>query len=99
MSMKTESSARFKRSVSGGEGKGRRRDKSSSGYSGGLTMEAVSPELVHILIPHPHDYREWEIIGPDPVRGFWRLESRLRLDKDGTTIFCLVLHETQFERL
>jgi hypothetical protein len=61
-------------------------------------MEALSAEpLARILIEHPHSYRQWTILEKDAVAGFWRLQSRLRLDKEGTTTFELVLHESEFE--
>jgi hypothetical protein len=57
--------------------------------------------LARIRFEHPHAYRDWLIVGPKEVPGFWLLKSVLRLgDKDaGTTNFELIVHETQFERL
>jgi hypothetical protein len=62
-------------------------------------MEHVDHSTAKILVPHPHDYRTWEIVEPDSVAGFWLLESRIRLDKYGVTTFQLVLHESEFERV
>jgi hypothetical protein len=42
-----------------------------------------------ILIEHPHSYRQWTILEKDAVRGFWLLQSRLRLDKFDTTVFAI----------
>jgi hypothetical protein len=55
-----------------------------------------------LLIPHPHDYREWNITSRDEVRGFYNLESRLCLgrtscdDRLEYTVFNICLHESQF---
>jgi hypothetical protein len=52
--------------------------------------------------PHPHSYREWNIVGQCDVPGFFCLESRFRLNPGEVpasyTAFELCLHESQFER-
>ena len=55
--------------------------------------------VARLLIDHPHAYREWRIVGPASERGFYHLESSVRLDQFETTKFTLCLHETEFERL
>ena len=55
--------------------------------------------MARLLIDHPHAYREWRIVGPASERGFYHLESSVRLDQFETTKFTLCLHETEFERL
>jgi hypothetical protein len=58
-----------------------------------------------LLIEHPHAYRDWTIMGPAKERGFYRLESSIRIGLDfyeermTYTRFELCLHESQFERL
>jgi hypothetical protein len=58
-----------------------------------------------LLIDHPHSYRDWKITGPSEVRGFFHLESSIRVGLDyytermTYTRFRLCLHESQFERL
>jgi hypothetical protein len=58
---------------------------------------------VRLLIDHPHSYREWNIVGPCDVPGFFYLESRIRLNPGELpatyTAFELCLHESQFERV
>jgi hypothetical protein len=55
----------------------------------------------HILIDHPHSYREWNIVGQCDVPGFFYLESRFRLnpgEQPATyTAFELCLHECEFD--
>jgi hypothetical protein len=41
---------------------------------------ADSFNKAHLLIDHPHSYRDWDIIAPDDVPGFYHLESRFRLN-------------------
>ena len=55
--------------------------------------------MARLLIDHPHVYREWRIVGAASERGFYYLESSVRLDQYETTKFTLCLHETEFERL
>ena len=57
----------------------------------------------HLLIDHPHSYRDWDIIALADVPGFYHLESRLRLNPGEKpalyTIFTLCLHESEFEMI
>ena len=50
-----------------------------------------------LLIDHPHAYREWRIVGAASDRGFYHLESKVRLDQFETTTFTLCLDESEFE--
>ena len=56
-----------------------------------------------LFIDHPHGYRDWRIVGPSDVPGFFHLESTFRLDHytDGNarTTFHLCLHESEFTRI
>jgi hypothetical protein len=55
-----------------------------------------------LLIPHPHDYREWNITSKDEVPGFYNLTSKLCLGRNFSnnrleyTIFNICLHESEF---
>lgn len=63
------------------------------------TCFADSYNTARTLIGHPHAYREWKILGPDSIPGFYHLESRVRLDQYEITTHHLCLHESQFERI
>jgi hypothetical protein len=56
-----------------------------------------------LLFEHPHGYRDWRIVGPSSVPGFFHLESTFRLDPytDGNarSTFHLCFHESQFTRI
>jgi hypothetical protein len=41
--------------------------------------------VARLLIDHPHAYREWRIVGAASERGFYHLESSVRLDQFETT--------------
>ena len=64
---------------------------------------ADSFKKAHLLIDHPHSYRDWDLIAPADVPGFYHLESHLRLNPGEQpalyTIFALCLHESEFERI
>jgi hypothetical protein len=64
---------------------------------------ADSFKKAHLLIDHPHSYRDWDLIAPADVPGFYHLESHLRLNPGEQpalyTIFTLCLHESEFERI
>ena len=65
----------------------------------GREFEESRSTVARLLIDHPHAYREWRIVGAASERGFYHLESSVRLDQFETTKFTLCLHETEFERL
>jgi hypothetical protein len=58
---------------------------------------------VRILIDHPHSYRDWQILGPSSIPGFFHLRSSFRDSSPGQSpshsTFHLCLHETEFERI
>jgi len=58
---------------------------------------------VRILIDHPHSYRDWQILGPSSIPGFFHLRSSFRKTSAGQSpshsTFHLCLHETEFERI
>ena len=64
---------------------------------------ADSFNKAHLLIDHPHSYRDWDIIAPADVPGFYHLESRFRLNPGENpalyTTLTLCLHESEFERV
>ena len=70
-----------------------------NGVTTGRAFEESRSTVARLLIDHPHAYREWRIVGPASERGFYHLESSVRLDQFETTKFTLCLHETEFERL
>jgi hypothetical protein len=64
---------------------------------------AKSQATARLLIDHPHGYRDWRIVGPAAVPGFFILVSTFRLDpytqSNERTTFTLVLPDTEFERV
>ena len=70
-----------------------------NGVKTGREFEESRSTVARLLIDHPHAYREWKIVGPAGERGFYYLESSVRLDQFETTKFTLCLHETEFERI
>lgn len=59
----------------------------------------VIREGARLLIDHPHSHRDWEIVSPDEVSGFWILRSEVKLGGGDWATFELTLHESEFERL
>jgi hypothetical protein len=62
---------------------------------------ADSFNKAHLLIDHPHSYRDWDIVAPDDVCGFYHLESRFRLNPGENpalyTTLTLCLHEANLK--
>jgi hypothetical protein len=64
---------------------------------------------IRICFDHPHRGRNWRIVKPADVVGYWHVESTVIVDrrKDWSTgevrvttqSFSLVLHDSEFERI
>jgi hypothetical protein len=64
---------------------------------------ADSFNKARLLMDHPHSYRDWDIIAPADVPGFYHLESRFQLNPGEKpaiyTTYTLCLHESEFEKV
>jgi hypothetical protein len=66
---------------------------------------AESCDKARLLIDHPASGREFTILGPDSVRGFWHLSAAVPIGMDFYTerleyqSFELVVADTEFERI
>ena len=67
------------------------------------TATELENSKVRILIDHPHSYRDWQVVGPSSIPGFFHLQSSFRTSLPGQSpsysTFHLCLHETEFERI
>jgi hypothetical protein len=69
------------------------------------TVYADAFNQVRILIPHPHAYRTWTVVGEADTPGFWLLESAIPLgfnfeeERMMYSRFEIVLHESQFSQV
>ena len=67
------------------------------------TATELENSKVRILIDHPHSYRDWQVVGPSSIPGFFHLRSSFCTSSPGQppsdSAFNLCLHESQFERV
>jgi hypothetical protein len=64
------------------------------------TATELENSKVRILIDHPHSYRDWQVVGPSSIPGFFHLQSSFRTSSpDPNSTFHLCLHESEFERI